>query len=66
MGSVKGIMQMTDQVTLVPELRYFSERKLYYPVENITRTCDEVWIMDVNLLVRDVSPFDLSSISSAM
>ena len=60
MGSVKGVWQITDQITLVPELRYFAERKLYYPVEDITRVCDEAWVMDVNLLVRDVFPFDLS------
>ncbi len=58
MGAVRGVWQITDQVTLVPELRYFSQRNLYYPVENITRICDAAWVMDVNLLVKDVLPFD--------
>ena len=60
MGNIKGIWQITDQVTLVPELKYFSERTLYYPVEDVTRVCDDAWVMDVNLLVKDVFPFDLS------
>ena len=60
MGAVRAVWQITDKLTLVPELRYFSERKLYYPVEDVTRICDDVWVMDVNLLVKDIFPFDLS------
>ncbi|MBA3009205.1 MAG: outer membrane cobalamin receptor protein [Desulfobacula sp.] len=60
MGAVRGTWQMTDHLTLVPELKYFSERKLYYPVEDVTRICDAAWVADVNLLVREVFPFDLS------
>lgn len=60
MGNIRGIWQITDQVALVPELKYFSQRTLYYPVDNITQTCNDAWVMDLNLLVRDVFPFDLS------
>jgi len=60
MGSIKGIWQITDQVTLVPELRYFSQRTLYYPVEDTLRVCDDAWIVDVNLRVKQVFPFDLT------
>ncbi|MBU0973234.1 MAG: TonB-dependent receptor plug domain-containing protein [Proteobacteria bacterium] len=60
MGAVRGTWQITDQLALVPELRYFSQRKLYYPVEDVTRICDAAWVADVNLLVREVFPFDLS------
>jgi len=60
MGSVKGIWNITEKITLVPELKYFSRRKLYYPVEDVTFICDEAWIMDLNLLVKEVFPFDLS------
>jgi len=60
MGAVKGIWQITDNLTLVPELKYFSERTMYYPAEDVTRVCEDAWIMDVALLVKDVFPFDLS------
>jgi len=29
-------------------------------VEDINKTCDSAWIMDVNLLVKEMFPFDLS------
>ncbi|WP_291347692.1 TonB-dependent siderophore receptor [Desulfobacula sp.] len=60
MGMIKGAWSITDQITLVSKLRYFSRRKLYYPMEDITRVCDPVWIMDANLLVKEIFPFDLS------
>ena len=60
MGAVKGIWKITEKLTLVPELKYFSKTILYYPAEDISRVCDEAWVMDVNLLVKEVFPFDLS------
>jgi outer membrane cobalamin receptor len=60
LGAVKGIWQITDRITLVPELKYFSETSLYYPLEDVTRGCDDAWIMDVNLLIKDVFSCDLS------
>jgi len=29
-------------------------------VEDINKTCDSAWIMDANLLVKEIFPFDLS------
>jgi outer membrane receptor protein involved in Fe transport len=60
LGSVKGIWQISDTVTLVPELRYFSSRSLYYPEDDITRTCDGAWVADLNLMITDRFPFDVS------
>jgi outer membrane cobalamin receptor len=60
LGSVKGTWRITDSVTLVPELRYFSGRTLYYPKDDITRTCAGAWTADLNLMIRDRFPFDLS------
>jgi outer membrane receptor for ferrienterochelin and colicin len=60
MGSAKAVWQITDQITLVSELMYFSERTLYYPEEDITRACGDAWVMDVNLMVKKIFPFDVS------
>ena len=60
MGNLKVKWLMTDHVTLTPELRFFSRRKLYYPESDITRICEEAWIMDVNLKIKDILPFDLT------
>lgn len=60
LGSLRGIWQITDRISLVPELKYFSDTSLYYPLEDVTRVCDDAWIMDVNLLVKDVFSCDLS------
>jgi outer membrane cobalamin receptor len=60
LGSVKGTWQITDTIALVPELRYFSSRNLYYPKEDIVRTCDKAWVADLNLMIKDRFPFDVS------
>nr|WP_319493582.1 TonB-dependent receptor plug domain-containing protein [uncultured Desulfobacter sp.] len=60
MGNIQAKWQMTDHLTLAPELRYFSRRKLYYPVSDETRICPEAWIMDINLNIKDILPFDLT------
>jgi outer membrane cobalamin receptor len=60
LGSVKGTWQISDTVTLVPELRYFSSRSLYYPEDDITHTCDGAWVADLNLMITDRFPFDVS------
>lgn len=60
MGNLQANWQMTNHLTLTPELRYFSRRRLYYPVSDVTRICPEAWIVDVNLKIKDLLPFDLT------
>jgi hypothetical protein len=60
LGSVKGVWQITDTVSLVPVLRYFSSHSLYYPKDDIVRTCDRAWVADLNLMIKDRFPFDVS------
>jgi outer membrane receptor protein involved in Fe transport len=52
--------QVTDHVSLMPELRYFSDQTLYFPIEDVTRSCGDGWIMDMHLHVKKRFPFDLS------
>lgn len=57
-GVVKGKWRISENVSVMPVMRFFSEQTLYYPAEDVTRECDGGWIMDVNLLVGNVFPFD--------
>ena len=59
--------RLTDHITFVPELRYFSKTQLNYlnetgpfdPIEVITIECPEVWLVDLHLKIKDVFPFSL-------
>lgn len=60
MANLSAVWHLTQNLTLVPELRYFAAQTLYFPVENETQTCPEAWIMDLNLRLRNHFPFDLN------
>ncbi len=71
MGNIRGVWQMTTGIFLVPELKYISARNRTYivskgtnfnpsNVEYTTQSCKAAWVADLNLLVTDVFPFDLS------
>lgn len=60
MATLKGAWKMTPHVTLASELRYFSSQNLYYPIKDELRSCGSAWVMDLNLHVRKLWPFDLS------
>lgn len=60
LGSLKASWQMTKHMQLVSELRYFSGRELYFPIEDITKACDDAWTLDLHLHVEKLWPFDLS------
>ena len=60
MGTVRAVWQLSDDIRLVPELRYFSSQSYYSPVEDITQTCDSAWIAGLNLIVTRYSPLDIS------
>ncbi len=59
MFNFSAAWNITKNIILVPELKYFSERTIYYPTQDITKNYDDVWVFDLNLLVRDLFPFDL-------
>lgn len=50
---------LTDKITFVPRIRYFSETRLYFPLDDVTLECHEVWLMDIYFKIREVFPFDL-------
>nr|MDA3790761.1 outer membrane cobalamin receptor protein [Desulfobacula sp.] len=59
MLNFKAAWDITDNIVLIPELKYFSERKIYYPIQNIKKNYDDTWVFDLNLMVTDLFPFDL-------
>lgn len=67
MGNLSLNWRMTDHITLVPELRYFSKTRLHYlkepsvfePIEITTLESPEVWLMDLHLKIEDVFPFSV-------
>ncbi|HKL00337.1 MAG TPA: outer membrane cobalamin receptor protein, partial [Desulfotignum sp.] len=60
LANLKGTWQMTDHLKLVSELRYFSGQKMYFPIADVTKSCDDAWTMDLHLHVKKFWPFDLS------
>jgi outer membrane cobalamin receptor len=60
LGTLKGSWQMTRHLQLVSELRYFGAQDLYFPIEDVTKSCDDAWTMDLHLHVEKLWPFDLS------
>lgn len=57
---VRGQWKISDYLTLVPEFRYFSKETLYNPFDDVSLSCDDAWIMDLNLAVKGLWPFDAS------
>ena len=59
--------RITDNLTLVPQFRYFSKVQLHYleevsalePLETTTIECPQVWLMDLHLKIKDIFPFDV-------
>jgi outer membrane cobalamin receptor len=60
LGNLTAGWQMTDHVSLVSELRYFAGQALYFPIEDVATSCDDGWVMDMHLHVKNRFPFDLS------
>jgi outer membrane receptor protein involved in Fe transport len=60
MGTVKAVWDINRNLSLVPELRYFGSKTIYFPVEDETLSCQDAWVMDVNLRIRNYFPFDVN------
>lgn len=60
LGTLKASWQVSRHVSLMSELRYFSSQTMYFPIEDVTKSCDAAWNQDVSLHVEKLFPFDLS------
>ncbi|MGM0655893.1 MAG: TonB-dependent receptor plug domain-containing protein, partial [Thermodesulfobacteriota bacterium] len=60
MGTVKAVWDINRNLSLVPEFRYFGSQTIYFPVEDETLSCQDAWVMDVNLQIRNYFPFDVN------
>ena len=60
MGTLKAVWDINQNLSLVPELRYFGDQTIYSPVADETLSCGQAWVMDVNLRIRNYFPFDVN------
>lgn len=59
-GTVKAVWDINRNLSLVPELRYLGSQSIYFPVADETVSCQDAWVMDVNLRIRNYFPFDVN------
>lgn len=60
MGTVKAVWDINRNLSFAPELRYFGSQTIYFPVDDETLLCRHVWVMDLNLRIRNYFPFDVN------
>ncbi|WP_020588602.1 TonB-dependent receptor plug domain-containing protein [Desulfobacter curvatus] len=60
MGSVKAVWDLNRNLSLAPEIRYFSGQTIYFPVEDETLSCRHAWVMDINLRIKNYFPCDVN------
>ncbi|WP_462269154.1 TonB-dependent receptor plug domain-containing protein [Desulfobacter sp.] len=59
-GTVKAVWDINRNLSFVPELRYFGSQSIYSPVEEETLSCQDAWVMDINLRIKNYFPFDIN------
>ena len=57
--NLSGIWQVTDNIQIIPQVRYFSQRELYYSRENETRTFPGAWLCNLRVSLKDIQSFDI-------
>lgn len=57
--NLTGIWSITENIKIIPEIEYFSKRKFYYPLEDITREYPGEWLCNLNLRFENIKGFDL-------
>ena len=45
-GNIRGSWQMTKYMELVSDLRYFSGQDLFFPIDDVTKSCEDAWVLD--------------------
>ncbi len=57
--NLAGIWSITENIKFIPEIEYFSKRKFYYPLKNITREYPGEWLCNLNLQFKNIKAFDI-------
>jgi len=50
--NLSGIWKITENIKLIPQIKYFSERELYYSVSNETRKYPDAWLCNLRLRIK--------------
>ena len=53
------IWKLTENIKFIPEIEYFSKRKFYYPLEDITMEYPGEWLCNLNLRFENIIGFNL-------
>ena len=57
--NLTGAWSITENIKFIPEVEYFSKRKFYYPLEDITKQYPEEWLCNLNLQFKNIKAFDI-------
>lgn len=57
--NLSGVWQIKKDVYLIPQVKYFSDRQLYYSVGNETRKFPSAWLCNLRLRVLNLRSFDM-------
>ncbi len=57
--NLSGIWKITENIKLIPQIKYFSDRELYYSVGNETRHYPEAWLCNLRLRMNVIKFCDI-------
>jgi outer membrane receptor for ferrienterochelin and colicin len=50
--NLSGIWKITENIKLIPQVKYFSDRELYYSVSDETRKYPDAWLFNLRLRIN--------------
>lgn len=59
MVNLSGIWQIAEHIRLMSQVKYFSERELYYSVDDKIRKYPDVWLCNLRLRFEDIKSCDI-------
>ncbi|MCG8638259.1 MAG: TonB-dependent receptor plug domain-containing protein [Desulfobacterales bacterium] len=59
MFNLSAVWELHQNIRLIPQLEYFSQRSLYYSVGNETRDFSDAWLCNLRLQITDINSFDI-------
>lgn len=59
MFNLRGVWKITKDIRLIPQIKYFSDRELYYSVNNEIRRYPDEWLCNLRLHMANVKFYDI-------
>ncbi|OGR13545.1 MAG: hypothetical protein A2097_08620, partial [Desulfobacula sp. GWF2_41_7] len=57
--NLTGVWKITENIKLIQEIKYFSDRELYYSVDNETRKYPDAWLCNLRLRINTGKSSDI-------